>query len=153
MKLLRQDPEYIYKKKEKMAVVNLKPQQASLRAPPLEFWEHWRQRNRLRYFEHITAFHTAFFVTPHFSVCRYSKGIDKTKGCTSTTFMLDSPALAYDLKYIQQRRLSASASELGTIVRSDGSELLKATTSGQAVTMLRQRKKYLVEQAKLKVLS
>ena len=49
VKLLRQDPEYKIKKKEKMEVVNVEPQRASRRPPPPEFWEQWRRKNRIRY--------------------------------------------------------------------------------------------------------
>ena len=85
---------------------------------PGYFWEDLRRRNRIRYLN----------------------GIDKTSGCTSTSFHpVDAPT-AYNMEYLQQ---VAMAKNLGNEVpkTTDGGRLTNVSTSGQALTLLRQRNK------------
>ena len=117
VKLLRQDPEYKIKKKEKMEIVNVPEQRASRRPPPPEFWEAWRQKNRIR----------------------YARGIDKTIGCTSTSVKEGGP-INYDMEFLQHVALAtASGVKIGSSL--NGNVSIK--TSGQASNMLKQKRKLL----------
>ena len=56
VKLTRQDPEYKIKKRDKMAVLNQKPQAAAVKPPPSYFWENLRRYNRVRYNKGVQLF-------------------------------------------------------------------------------------------------